>query len=247
MRKAILTSQVWRAVFRRPLPRSPREQKQAARNNFFLHLHPATLPRQRLRLTTTFCMGGISFLLFIILTVTGLLLMFYYRPTTAFAYRDMKDLEYAVTMGQFLRNLHRWAAHGMVLTVIAHMARVVYARAYKPPREFNWVVGVSLLVLTLFLSFTGYLLPWDQLAYWATSVGTNMLRAMPVLGAAGPASLVDLNTDVGFYFLGGRVIGESSLIRFYVLHVFVLPVVAIVLMMVHFWRVRKDGMLKTPL
>lgn len=192
-------------------------------------------------------MGGISFYLFIVLTVTGFLLMFYYRPTVQDAYQDMKDLEFVVSYGTFLRNLHRWAAHGMVLTVIAHMARVFLQGAYKPPREFNWAVGVLLLVLTLLLSFTGYLLPWDQLSFWAVTVGASMAKAAPVVGASGPFSLVDSKSDLSYLLLGGRSVGQNALIRFYVLHVVVLPLIMVILMGVHFWRVRKDSKVKGPL
>ncbi|RMF88112.1 MAG: DUF4405 domain-containing protein [Nitrospinota bacterium] len=239
--------QVWRSLFRHPYPRTDRERKRLARTNFFLHLHPPHIKRKRIRVWYTWCLGGTSFLLFCILIVSGALLMFYYRPTVEHAYQDMKDLEFSVAFGRFLRNLHRWAAHGMVLTVIGHMARVFYTGSYKPPREFNWVVGVCLLVLTLFLSFTGYLLPWDQLAYWAVTVGTSMARAAPFIGADGPFRLVDTQSDLSFYLLGGRTVGASALLRFYVLHVFVLPFLMLVLIAIHFWRIRKDGTIKRPL
>lgn len=169
--------------------------------------------------------------------------MFYYRPTVEHAYHDMKDLEFAVSFGLFLRNLHRWTAHGMVFSVIAHMARVFYSGAYRPPREFNWIIGVSLLGLTLFLSFTGYLLPWDQLAYWAITVGTTMAKAAPFVGADGPFRLVDSSSDLGFILLGGRTVGQNALLRFYVWHVIALPFIMAILLAVHFWRVRKDGRL----
>ena len=170
------------------------------------------------------------FLLFIILAVTGVLLMFYYHPAAPQAYRDMKDLRFVVSNGVFLRNLHRLAAQLMVLIVFWHMFHVFYRGGYKPPHEFNWVVGVVLLIVTLFLSYTGYLLPWDQLAFWAITVGTNIISAMPIIGK-----------HVRFESLGGNVVGENALLRFYVLHCVVLPLIAIVLIAVHFWRVQKDG------
>ena len=126
------------------------------------------------------------FLLFLILVATGILLTFYYVPDVDRAYESMKDLRFAVPFGVFLRNVHRWSAQAMVLVVILHMARVFYTGSYRPPREFNWVVGVGLLGLTLLLSFTGYLLPWDQLAYWAVTVGTNMASSTPLIGHTGP-------------------------------------------------------------
>jgi quinol-cytochrome oxidoreductase complex cytochrome b subunit len=176
-----------------------------------------------------------------VLLVTGFLLMVYYRPVPEAAYVDIQEIESIVPYGQLLRNLHRWAAHAMVLVVIGHMARVFYAAAYRPPREFNWVIGVSLLVLTLFLSFTGYLLPWDQLAYWAVTVGTNMAASAPVLGNLGPFSIVDATGDARFLLLGDQEVGASALLRFYVLHCVVIPVVMPALMAIHFYRVRRDG------
>jgi quinol-cytochrome oxidoreductase complex cytochrome b subunit len=138
----------------------------------------------------------------------------------------------------------------MVLSVIAHMVRVFLTGSYKPPREFNWVVGVILLVLTLFLSYTGYLLPWDQLAFWAVTVGTNLAGATPFIGHEGPfASLLGtkINNDIRFLLLGGTKVGQNALLRFYVLHCILLPLIAGLLMAVHFWRVRKDGRISGPL
>jgi quinol-cytochrome oxidoreductase complex cytochrome b subunit len=148
----------------------------------------------------------------------------------------MKDLQFVVFMGPFLRNMHRWAAHGMVICVFLHMCRVFYTGSYKKPRQFNWVIGVLLLLLTLGLSFTGYLLPWDQLAYWAITVGTNIGSYAPLIGG-----------QVRELLLGGHSVGEGALIRFYVLHVAVLPALMILLTIVHFWRVRKDGGLSRPI
>jgi quinol-cytochrome oxidoreductase complex cytochrome b subunit len=130
----------------------------------------------------TWYLGALAFGAFLILVVTGVLLMLYYHPSVPQAYADMKDLQFAVSSGVFLRNLHRWAAHTMVFLVFAHLFKVFYRGAYRPPREFNWVIGVILLLLTLLLSYTGYLLPWDQLAYWAVTVGSNIASAVPVLG-----------------------------------------------------------------
>jgi quinol-cytochrome oxidoreductase complex cytochrome b subunit len=240
-------TQVWRAIFRHEWPKTDRTRSQTITSNVFLHLHPAKVKVHGLKFTHTFCLGGVSFLLFIILTITGILLMFYYRPTIEYAHNDMKDLHFVVSYGTFLRNMHRWAAHGMVLTVILHMVRVFYTGAYKPPREFNWCVGVLLLVFTLFLSFTGYLLPWDQLAYWAVTIGTSMAKATPLLGAEGPFSILDESGDISFYLRGGTTIGGNTLLRFYVLHCVLVPLLISILMAVHFWRVRKDGGIAGPL
>jgi quinol-cytochrome oxidoreductase complex cytochrome b subunit len=140
-----------------------------------------------------------------------------------------------------VRNMHRWGAHAMVITVWLHMFRVFMTGSYKPPREFNWVVGVLLLLATLFLSFTGYLLPWDQLAFWAVTVGSNMAAATPVIGHLGPLAAVGENGDVRAFLLGGRTVGAGALLRFYVLHCLLVPWIAALGMAVHFYRVRRDG------
>ena len=176
-------TQLWKSIFRVSHDRSdPRNRSLAILSNVFLHLHPAKINRDAVRYPFTWGMGGITFYLFIVLTFTGVLLMFYYHPTKVDAFRDILYLEHDVPFGKLLRNMHRWAAHLMVITTWLHMFRVVLTGSYKRPREFNWCVGVVLLVLTLLLSFTGYLLPDDQLGFWAVTVGTNMARATPMLG-----------------------------------------------------------------
>jgi quinol-cytochrome oxidoreductase complex cytochrome b subunit len=185
--------------------------------------------------TRTYYLGGLSAVTFFVLTVTGLLLMFYYHPSVPRAYEDMKDLEFVFSAGVFLRNLHRWSAHAMVALVFLHMIRVFFAGAYRPPREFNWVIGTCLLVITVLLSYTGYLLPWDQLAYWAVTVGANMAKAVPLMG-----------DDISFLLLGGNQIDENTLVRFYVLHCVLLPMVLAIGVAVHIWRVRKDGGIYIP-
>ncbi len=161
---------IWRSVFRSGYPNTPRNQMLAVATSVFLHLHPTRIHKTHVRITHTYCLGGLSFFMFLGLTVTGVMLMFYYVPDVNRAYSDIAALETNVRFGILIRNLHRWMAHAMVITVLLHMMRVFYMGAYKPPREFNWVVGVILLVLTLLLSFTGYLLPWDQLALWAITL-----------------------------------------------------------------------------
>jgi cytochrome b6 len=200
-------------------------------------------------------MGGITAFLFLVEAVTGVLLMFYYRPTVQWAYHDMLDLRDSVSLG-VVREIHRWGAHAMVIAVWLHMLRVFLTGSYKPPREFNWVVGVALLTLTLLLSFTGYLLPWDQLSMWAVTVGSNMAGATPLVGHQGPGSMllsvdgvdaVTAESDARFALLGAARVGEEALNRFYVLHCLAIPLVAGFLMAVHFWRVRKDGGISGPL
>ena len=240
-------TRLYKSIFRHDYDDTQKNRVLQIRSNIFLHIHPVRVPSHTAKMRFTWCMGGITFFLFLVEIITGVLLMFYYRPVTEYAYLDMKYLQFDVPFGIILRNLHRWAAHLMVFTVILHMLRVFLTGSYKPPREFNWVVGVVLLILTFLLSFTGYLLPWDQLAYWAITVGTNMVRAAPFLGHEGPFAMVDKYNDVRFLFLGGSEIGESALLRFYVMHIVILPVFAVVFMGVHFWRIRKDGRISRPL
>ena len=223
-------TRVWRSIFRRGPAVTNRTRSVAVFGNLFLHFLPVKVREKSLRARATYYLGSFSFLLFLMLVITGILLMFYYHPAVPQAYRDMKDLRFVVSSGVFLRNLHRLAAHLMVVAVFAHMFHVFYRGGYKPPHEFNWVVGVVLLLVTLFLSYTGYLLPWDQLAFWAITVGTNIISAMPLVG-----------NRVKFLVLGGNVVGENALLRFYVLHCVVLPLVAVLLVGIHFWRVQKDG------
>ena len=230
-----LPENIWHSVFRNPLPISDLGRASTTFTNFFLHLHPVKVHRHSLRATYTWGLGLISFFLFFILAVSGVLLMFYYVPSTTQAYDRMLDLRGTVAFGIFLRNMHRWAAHGMVAAVFLHLCRVFLTGAYKPPREFNWVLGVILFLLTMFASFTGYLLPWDQLAFWAITVGTSIAGYAPVFGK-----------EVRFLLLGDSTVGQEALLRFYVLHVAVLPIVMSLLVAIHFWRIRKDGGLSRP-
>ncbi|MFZ5864032.1 MAG: cytochrome b N-terminal domain-containing protein [Nitrospirota bacterium] len=244
LQQQIVNTQVWRSVFRHGYPDTDINRALAVFTNVILHLHPIKVKRGALKIRYTWCLGGLTFFMFIILTITGVFLMFYYVPDTRRAYNDIKDLQYVVYFGNLMRDMHRWAAHAMVFLVWLHMTRVFLTGAYKPPREFNWVVGVLLLVLTLILSWTGYLLPWDQLALWAITVGAKMAEATPVIGVAGPFGLamgMRPDNDIRFMLLGGTVVGQSALLRFYVLHCVGLPLIAAVFMAVHFWRIRKDG------
>jgi quinol-cytochrome oxidoreductase complex cytochrome b subunit len=251
----IRNSQIWKSIFRHPAPRDRRNRVVVMLTNFFLHLHPVSIRKQGIALSYTWCMGGVTFFLFLVETVTGVLLMFYYRPTLEHAYNDIVTLGQVTTLG-VLREIHRWGAHAMVITIWLHMYRVFLTGSYKPPREFNWTVGVILLVLTLLLSFTGYLLPWDQLAIWAITVGSNMARATPFLGHEGPGAkllviggveLIHSGSDARFALLGQRFVGEMTLLRFYVLHCIAIPLAVALLIAIHFWRVRKDGGISGPL
>lgn len=236
MARRISATQVWRSIYRTNFPDTPQAQSETVFNSLALHLHPVKVKKKSLRFTYTFCLGGIALAAFIVLTVTGILLMFYYVPSTERAFEDMVFLGNQVFLGRLMRNLHRWAAHAMVIAVFLHMCRVFITGSYKPPRQFNWVVGVVMLVLTLLLSYTGYLLPWDQLAYWGINVGVQLTTYVPGAG-----------DSLRFFLLGGDTIGQNALLRFYVLHILVLPLALTVLMAIHFWRVRKDGGISDPL
>jgi quinol-cytochrome oxidoreductase complex cytochrome b subunit len=230
LRHRIERSDAWRSMFRHPNIDTPRGRALQSFSNFFLHLYPVKVPARVLRFRYSFRLGFIATVLFVVLVVTGVYLMFFYTPAVGSAYGDMQSIRTAVGFGQLVRNVHRWSAHLMVLVVVLHLARTFYAGAYKKPREFNWVLGVTLLLLVLGLSFTGYLLPWDQLSYWAVTVGTNLVQYVPLFGHG----LQDL-------LIGGDQIGQATLLRFYALHVAVLPVAVVTVLAVHIWRVRKDG------
>jgi quinol-cytochrome oxidoreductase complex cytochrome b subunit len=217
-------------------PETYREAGDSVVRNFLLHWFPAKVTRESLSWNYSFWLGSVSAILFFILVLTGIPLMFLYVPSVERAYLSVKDIEFAVSYGWFLRGLHRISAHLMVAVVFLHMVRVFLTGAYKngtavnQNRPLNWVVGIALLLLTLLLSFTGYLLPWDQLAYWAITVGTNIASAAPGVGES-----------VRFFLLGGTTIDQNTLIRFYVLHCFFLPMLVTLLFSYHMWRVRKDG------
>jgi quinol-cytochrome oxidoreductase complex cytochrome b subunit len=234
--ESIRRSAAWRAIFRQAYPADERSRAMAVMNNVFLHLHPVRVRQHAVKFAYTFCLGGLSFFLFLVLVITGVYLMFFYVPYTGQAYTNILNIDSSVVFGQLTRNIHRWAAHLMVFFVFLHMMRVFYHGAYKPPREFNWVVGVVLLLLTLLLSFTGYLLPWDQIAYWAVTIGSTMATYVPIFNK--PSQLI---------LLGGVEVGQNTLLRFYVLHVILLPLVGALFLAVHFWRIRKDGGISGPL
>jgi cytochrome b-561 len=225
-----------RAPLRDFSPSTPREASEAIVRNFLLHAFPVRTTKRALAWITTGWLGTLTLALFLILCVTGGFLLFVYVPSVESAYASILDLEHTVRFGSWLRGTHRAAAHLMVIAVVLHLARVFLTGAYKreglpgATRPLNWLVGILLLVMTLGLSFTGYLLPWDQLAYWAVTVGTRIAASVPVAGAG----LRDL-------LLGGEAVGPAALTRFYALHCFLLPAITIALTAYHLWRIRKDG------
>jgi quinol-cytochrome oxidoreductase complex cytochrome b subunit len=228
------------AVHPRPFwsirPASDRQSGDAVVSNFLLHWFPAKTFKPSMDWTYSFWLGTASAALLLLLVLSGGPLLFLYVPSVERAYGSVKDIEFAVTFGSWIRSVHRIAAHLMVAVVFLHLVRVFLTGAYNngvgqgQHREWNWIIGVAMLLVTLLLSFTGYLLPWDQLAYWAVTVGTNIASSIPIVGPS-----------VRQLLLGGRTIDQPTLIRFYVLHVLVLPAGLGGLFVYHMWRIRKDG------
>lgn len=215
--------------------------------NFFLHIHSAKIHPHSLKPTYTLGFGIMLGLLFMILLLTGVTLLFYYTPSIERAYDSLKDIVFVVPGGRIIRNMHRWAAHGMVLLVFLHMLRVFYTGSYSGGRSTNWVIGVSMLVVVLLMSFSGYLLPWDQLAYWAATIGANIAGSFRELtDLMGITSLVDIGGFLKKLLIGGSTVGQPALSRFFALHVIFLPVTLLILTGVHLWRIRKDGGLSRP-
>ena len=232
-RNFLRDNRVTRSVLGEAAPLPGRRRRRITYRNFFLLLNPRRVRAESLRVSATFGLGVMSVVLFLVLVVTGILLMFYYVPSTdpaTGAYASMQELRHAAAFGQFIRNMHRWAAHLLVVAAFLHMMRVFLTGAFKPPRQFNWVIGAMLLAVTLGESFTGYLLPWDQLSYWAIEVGGNLAASIPGIGP-----------ELRRLMLGGDEISQTTLVRFYGLHVIVLPLAFIFLAGVHLWRVRQDG------
>ena len=218
-------------------PSTEREASDATARNFLLHWFPAKTTTKSISFSYSLALGIIIFTLLTILTVTGLILMFLYVPSVERAYWSIKDLQFVVPYGWFIRDLHRIAAQLMVATVFIHLVRVFLTGAYKQSdkiagsyRPLNWWIGLVLLLVTMMLSYTGYLLPWDQLALWAITIGDHVALSAPVVGAA-----------VSRVLIGGTIIDQNTLIRWYVAHVFLLPLLIFALLFWHMWRIRKDG------
>jgi len=255
LRPHALFHNIYKSIYRTTaFPKTERERSEAFFNSFLLHIQPAKIEKHALRFTYTFGLGLLSLYLFLLLTISGLLLMFVYVPSVQDAYGRMQDLHSSVSYGYILRGMHFWSANAMIGVVFFHMCRVFYTGAYKAPREFNWVVGVILMVLTLILGFTGYLLPWDQLAFWAITVGAGIagkanwisdhLNALP--HPANAPTVPPLGDLTRWALLGSDTVGQEALIRFYVLHVAILPVIITLFIVYHMWRIRKDGGISSP-
>jgi ubiquinol-cytochrome c reductase cytochrome b subunit len=225
-----------RALLRGEAPtEKPNPRYRAQVKSFMLHLRPKFYQEGSTWFTHTFRLGYLSTLMFVIETITGLILMVYYTPSPQIAYYDMLDILSNVNFGKFLRDFHRLGAELMVIAVALHMVRVYFTGSYKHPRQFTWLTGVVLLLVTLFLSFSGYLLPWDQLAFWAVTIGTSMAEAAPMVGY-----------QTNLILRGSQDIGAGGLLRFYLLHVFLLPLVAIIFISVHYYKVSREHSISLP-
>lgn len=228
-------------------PTSDKSRAAVMFNNFFLHVQGVKTHINTLRPTYTFGLGLISFFLLLIVTVSGVILMVYYNPSIENAYNTIKDITYVVFAGELLRNVHKWSGEAMIIFVILHMARVFFTSSYKQGREFNWIIGIVLLVLTFALNLSGYMLPWDQLAYWALVIVANIMQSPKELtDSLGITQYFDIGGFSKELFLGGYTAGKESLTRVYFFHVMFFPILIFIFLGVHFWRIRKDGGLTKP-
>ncbi len=225
-----LISRVRRSIWREPWPQDDRGRKRLILNDLILHLHAPTVPKRALQLTYSYGLGLLAVLLFAVLGFTGMLLVFVYTPTTDQAYASVLELRSQVWIGALVRNMHHWSGNLLLIASVLHLLRVFYTAAFHPPREFNWLLGLSLLLLVALSNFTGYLMPWDQLAYWATTISTSMLSYIPVVGES-----------IREFFIGGPEVGEFTLRTFFAFHIAVLPPLMLIITSYHLWRVRKDS------
>jgi len=233
--KSSLPQRVYRSAIREPYTGDRRSRLRVVMNNLVLHLHPAQVPVRTLRFTYTWGLGGLSALLVVILAVTGAMLEFTYTPTPAGAYNSILNMQTNVWFGELIRNVHHWSANLMIVVAALHLLRVFFTGSFRMPREFNWIIGLVMLLLTVAANFTGYLLPWDQLAYWGITVGSSIISYIPIIGEG-----------LSRLLLGGPEISSATLLNFYGLHIYVIPMALVLLMSFHFWRVRKDGGLSIP-
>lgn len=230
------TPLTWRQRFQKLTKKTGEERSASVVNNLILHLHPHSVPAKALKFTYTWGLGGISAVLLVLIAITGVLLMFRYDARVDYAYISIQQLETEVIYGSLVRAVHHWAANFLVVTTFLHLVRVFFTGSYKQGRGLNWAIGIILFILALAGNFTGYLLPWDQLAYWAITVSTSLMAYIPVVGVA-----------IRNFFLGGPQVGQAALSNFYALHVVFLPTLIVALVSYHFWKVRKNGGISQPL
>jgi quinol-cytochrome oxidoreductase complex cytochrome b subunit len=224
------------SIFQDPIiPKNESERKRFLKRVLLLHFRPPTVPEKTLRFTLTWGLGGMAVVLVSLQLSTGVLLKFFYEPTTVAAYSSVQTLIQDVPFGRLIRNMHHWCAHLLVLVLLLHLLRVFFSSAFHGPRQFNWIIGITMFATVLIANFTGYLLPWDQLAYWAVTVSTGMLEFLPWIGYAIQNMIRD-----------GVEIGPRTLRFFFAVHTAIVPVVLISLMGFHFWRIRKAGGVVIP-
>ncbi len=224
-----------------------RERIRRVTQNFFLHIHATRVHPYSLKPLYTFGLGIILGFLFVVMMVTGVLLMLHYTPSVEAAYHSVKDIVYVVPGGRIIRNIHRLASNAMVIVVFLHLLRVFFTGSYLGGRSLNWVIGVVMFVVVLLMSFSGYLLPWDQLSYWAVTFGSNIAAsARELTDLLGITAVIDVGGFLQRLLIGGDTVGQAALTRFFMLHVIFLPITLLVLTAVHFWRIRKDGGLSRP-
>ncbi len=217
------------------IPADDRGRIRMVVDSLILHIHPSKVEVSTLKWTYTWGLGGLSALLMTVLGLTGIILLNNYTPAAPQAYFDILELNSNVWFGELIRNLHHWSANLLIVVTVLHLIRVFVTGAYRPPRELNWLIGVAMLLLVIGANFTGYLLPWDQLAFWAITVGTSIISYVPLIG-----------NWLSRLILGGPEVGANTLLNFYSMHISFIPLTIFGLMMYHFWRVRKDGGLTHP-
>jgi quinol-cytochrome oxidoreductase complex cytochrome b subunit len=216
-------------------PEKVREGYRRFFNSLILHFRPRNVQEETLRWTLTWGLGGMAVVLVFLLLGTGVLLKFVYQPFPDKAYESILHLQNQVLFGRLIRNIHHWSANALILVAFLHLLRVFFTGAFHAPRQFNWVIGFGLFLLVLFSNFTGYLLPWDQLAFWAITICTGMLEYMPGIGLW-----------LQGLIQGGPEVGPGTLTNFYAIHTAILPASLLILMPFHFWRIRKAGGLVIP-
>ena len=228
--KTPLHKRIFKSIQRDPLsPEDDRGRMKMVMNSLVLHIHPTKTPKAALKFNYTFGLGGLLLLLSSVLAITGVLLIFVYTPSPEAAYESMIALQTEIFFGNLIRNLHHWSGNLMVVVGVLHLLRVFYTAGFAPPREFNWAMGIVMLLLIVGANFTGYLLPWDQLAYWAVTVGVSLLDYVPLVGE-----------PITRLLLGGSEVGAATLTNFYGLHIAIIPLSIFGIASFHIWRVRKD-------